>query len=189
MKVIINHEKYGERSIFESLEEAKAAIRSCGPGFEDVELDPAEGAYVEDQDGDVVGVTIPTHSQYVAAARKFYADEHGDDMEIDENPVVSVMHQEDDGLTDGAWVMMWGWICRNDAAEFPEDPAMDAKSNLTPLEASLLAALRGLMDAEGGEPGDSQEQREAWKRAELAIQAAADRQADREFFDYAAKEE
>jgi len=180
MKVIINHEKYGERSIFESLEEAKAAIRSCGPGFEDVELDPAEGAYVEDQDGDVVGIFVPTRSQYVATAYELYASEHGDDMEIDENPVVSVMHQEDDGLTDGAWVMMWGWVSRSDAAGTSEDPAMDAKPNLTPLEASLLAALRGLMDAEGGEPGESEEQRTAWERAEAAIRGAADRAPEEE---------
>ena len=37
-RVIIDHERYGERQEFRTIEEAQAAIRECGPEFAGVTL-------------------------------------------------------------------------------------------------------------------------------------------------------
>ena len=37
-RVIINHERYGDKTVFATIEDAEAAIRDCGPEFESVSL-------------------------------------------------------------------------------------------------------------------------------------------------------
>ena len=55
MKVIIDHDKYGERTEFSSLEEAQSSIRDCGPEFAETVLEVMGGDAVYDQDADCVG--------------------------------------------------------------------------------------------------------------------------------------
>ena len=52
--IIIDHEKYGCRSEFPSIEEAESCIRQCGSDFADVKL-RVNSVGVYDQDGDYVG--------------------------------------------------------------------------------------------------------------------------------------
>lgn len=52
-----------------------------------------------------------TEEQKAAAiryARKHYADPSGDDIEIDDNPSVSIA--DDPTLTRGIWVSAWVWV-------------------------------------------------------------------------------
>ncbi len=53
-RVIIDHERMGERCEFASLQEAQQAIRDCGPEFSGVTLE-TRGDAVLDERGDVIG--------------------------------------------------------------------------------------------------------------------------------------
>jgi len=53
-KVTIDHENYGERTTFASLEEAEAAIHGCGPEFADVRLTTRLDSVVNER-GEIVG--------------------------------------------------------------------------------------------------------------------------------------
>lgn len=53
--VLINHERFGEKTTFASLEEAVETIRSIGDEFSRVTLS-VRGGEVVDERGDVVGV-------------------------------------------------------------------------------------------------------------------------------------
>lgn len=55
MTIRIDHEKYGAKTDFGSIEDAEAAIHACGEGFEDVTLRLHGDGDVTDQDGDIVG--------------------------------------------------------------------------------------------------------------------------------------
>jgi len=55
MTVIIDHERYGDKSRFHDLTEAQAAIRDCGPDFANVSLSVMPCGIVVDQTGDEVG--------------------------------------------------------------------------------------------------------------------------------------
>jgi hypothetical protein len=61
---------------------------------------------------------------------------------------------------------MWG----QDPAFFTEEDAANAR--LIASSPNLLEALQDLMFAEGGEAGQTAEQREAWAQAEAAIAKA-----------------
>lgn len=63
--VVINHERYGERAEFDSLDAATEAIRDMGDEFEDVTL-TIRGDNVVDERGDVVG---SVYTQSVKAIR------------------------------------------------------------------------------------------------------------------------
>lgn len=52
--IIINHERYGQRSEFETIEEAQATIRACGPEFAGVTLYEDHGR-IYDERGEHVG--------------------------------------------------------------------------------------------------------------------------------------
>ena len=54
-KAIIDHEKYGQRAEFSTIEEAQAAIRDCGPEFAATVLEIQGGDAIYDQDADCVG--------------------------------------------------------------------------------------------------------------------------------------
>ena len=53
-RIIIDHELYGERSIFNSLAEAQAAIRLCGGDFAETELS-ISGTNVVDEHNNIIG--------------------------------------------------------------------------------------------------------------------------------------
>lgn len=57
MLCVINHERYGEQTVFNSLEEAQATIRACGPEFAATELTKRLGDIVDER-GDVVGSVL-----------------------------------------------------------------------------------------------------------------------------------
>ena len=59
LTITIDHERYGARTEFVSLEEAVATIRSIGPDFAGVSLE-LRGDIVIDNRGDVVGSAAPT---------------------------------------------------------------------------------------------------------------------------------
>lgn len=65
MRVVIDHERYGERSEFDTIEEAQAVIRDCGEEFAGVTLrlghcqtddrgEPCEGRVIDER-GEIVG--------------------------------------------------------------------------------------------------------------------------------------
>jgi hypothetical protein len=54
-RVIIDSEKYGERTEFATIEEAQQAIRDCGPEYAETVLEIMGGDAVYDQDRDCVG--------------------------------------------------------------------------------------------------------------------------------------
>lgn len=53
--VIINHERFGEKQEFDSLQEAQAAIRECGPEFAGVQLMNIFGAVYDLDRWEIVG--------------------------------------------------------------------------------------------------------------------------------------
>jgi len=55
--VIINHERYGKRTEFATVEEAQQTIRDCGPEFAAVEL-VVQGDAIVDEREEFVGVVI-----------------------------------------------------------------------------------------------------------------------------------
>lgn len=57
--ITIDHERYGARTEFASLEEAVATIRSIGPDFAGVSLE-LRGDIVIDHRGEAVGLAAPT---------------------------------------------------------------------------------------------------------------------------------
>lgn len=52
--ITIDHERYGERTEFESIDEAQEIVRAIGDGFESTEFH-VRGDEVIDERGDVVG--------------------------------------------------------------------------------------------------------------------------------------
>jgi hypothetical protein len=52
--ITINHERFGDATRFETLDEARDTIRACGPEFASVTLDPC-GTSIVDERGEVVG--------------------------------------------------------------------------------------------------------------------------------------
>ena len=54
-KIIIDSEKYGEKTEFATIEDAQQSIRDCGPEFAETALEIMGGDAVYDQDGDCVG--------------------------------------------------------------------------------------------------------------------------------------
>ena len=65
--IIIDHEAYGERTPFESLEDAQTVIRSIGEEFANTTLSLAsDGIDIRDQNNDSVGYVVDDeHSQRV----------------------------------------------------------------------------------------------------------------------------
>lgn len=55
-----------------------------------------------------------SESQYVSAAREKWVTQHNDELEIDDDPEVSM------GSDPGAWVQAWVWVSDSD---IDEDPA------------------------------------------------------------------
>lgn len=53
--IVIDHERYGERSEFATLAEAQQAIRDCGPEFAGTTLDIHGGNAIYNELGDCVG--------------------------------------------------------------------------------------------------------------------------------------
>lgn len=54
MKVIIDHERYGDRDEFDTLEHAQRCIRACGPDWANVTLS-IDGSGIYDERGERVG--------------------------------------------------------------------------------------------------------------------------------------
>jgi len=54
MTYVIDHEYYGVRSEFDSLDAAQSAIRACGGDFADVTLDEC-GRSIYDERGNIIG--------------------------------------------------------------------------------------------------------------------------------------
>lgn len=66
-KIIIDHEHYGSRSVFNSIEEAQSAVRACGSDFTGTVF-TVRGTDVLDEDGLIVGeVTSDTWDKSAAA--------------------------------------------------------------------------------------------------------------------------
>lgn len=80
--IIIDNERYGVRSEFETLAEANAAIRACGSGFETTELAVRADGMVLDEDGCEVGREVKT--EMTAAEAKQWVLSHGDGDDLDE---------------------------------------------------------------------------------------------------------
>jgi hypothetical protein len=57
MTIVIDHERYGERTEFDALDEAQKTIRACGPEFAGVTL-RLSGADVLNEDCEIVGRVI-----------------------------------------------------------------------------------------------------------------------------------
>lgn len=59
MKIIIDHEKYGQRATFETIDEAETVIRACGPDFAGTKfsVNPLNDKILN-EDGDVVGEVL-----------------------------------------------------------------------------------------------------------------------------------
>ena len=52
---VIDHENYGCRTEFDTLEKAEAALHDCGEGFEDISLDECADGRVINERGECVG--------------------------------------------------------------------------------------------------------------------------------------
>ena len=52
--ITINHERFGMRQEFDTLEEAQVSIRACGPEFADVTLSEGGGNVYDERD-EIVG--------------------------------------------------------------------------------------------------------------------------------------
>jgi len=70
--IIIDHEKYGMRTEFETWQEATEAIKACGPEYENTELIIGSQKQITDQDGDVVGYVESKPPTYYSEVLKKY---------------------------------------------------------------------------------------------------------------------
>lgn len=80
--IVIDCERYGERTQFESLEEAQDSIRQCGPEFEQVTL-TANGSDIYDDRNLVVGYLLGsgtiTWYEDDSSGRGYYRIDYYDD--------------------------------------------------------------------------------------------------------------
>jgi len=62
-QVVIDHERYGMRQEFETVQAAQQAIRDCGPEFSDVEFSD-DGQNVYDERDELVGTVNEKNQTY-----------------------------------------------------------------------------------------------------------------------------
>ncbi len=82
--------------------------------------------------------------------------------------------------TQGEWIANDGQIYPQETGKTlalipyydTEDEEQQANARLMAAAPELILAIKNLMDAEGGEAGDNEDQQLAWRNAEQAIQKA-----------------